>query len=258
MAELRADCEQCFALCCVGLAFTKSADFAADKAAGTPCTNLRDDLRCGVHSSLRQVGYSGCVGYDCFGAGQRVSQVTFGGRDWRSTPAIAGAMFAALPVMRQLHELLFYLGQARPLAGELTADIADLTAEIEAAASSDLSGVDVSALRAATDPLLLQISGRVRAGLGGRDRRGADLMAARLGEAELRGWDLRGAYLIGADLRGADLRQADLIGADLRDAHLARADLRDALFLSQAQLNSARGDAATRISPWLERPGHWR
>ncbi|MGW3479266.1 pentapeptide repeat-containing protein, partial [Streptomyces althioticus] len=56
---------------------------------------------------------------------------------------------------------------------------------------------------------------------------------------------------------GADLRDADLIGADLRGADLAGADLTGALFLTQAQLNAARGDAATTLPPSLERPAHW-
>ncbi len=85
-AELRGDCQRCFGLCCVALPFAASADFAVGKDAGTPCRNLQDDHRCGIHARLRQTGFTGCTVYDCFGAGQQVSQVTFGGRDWRSGP----------------------------------------------------------------------------------------------------------------------------------------------------------------------------
>lgn len=60
-----------------------------------------------------------------------------------------------------------------------------------------------------------------------------------------------------ADLGGADLREADLIGADLRDADVRGADLTGALFLTQAQLNAARGDAATVLPAGLSRPAHW-
>ena len=88
--ELRADCTRCFALCCVAPAFAASADFALDKPAGQPCPNLQQDLRCGIHAELRPRGFPGCTAYDCFGAGQQVSQVTFGGRDWRGAPATAG------------------------------------------------------------------------------------------------------------------------------------------------------------------------
>ncbi|WP_435798157.1 pentapeptide repeat-containing protein [Streptomyces decoyicus] len=53
------------------------------------------------------------------------------------------------------------------------------------------------------------------------------------------------------------MRTADLIGADLRDADLGGADLTGALFLTQAQLNAAKGDAATRLPAALSRPAHW-
>ena len=64
--------------------------------------------------------------YDCFGAGQQVSQVTFGGRDWRQTPHAAKQMFEVFPVMRQLHELLWYLtaALAMPPARPSTANCA--------------------------------------------------------------------------------------------------------------------------------------
>ncbi|WLQ37891.1 pentapeptide repeat-containing protein [Streptomyces castrisilvae] len=264
-AALRADCGNCFALCCVALTLTRSADFAVDKAAGTPCRNLRDDFRCGIHTRLRTEGFSGCTVYDCFGAGQKVSQETFGGRDWRGAPETARQMFDVFPVVRQLHELLWYLTEAatlapaRPLHGEIrrTLEATERLTRLEADALADL---DVAAHRGEVAALLARGSELVRATAPGRrkrNHRGGDLIGARLRGADLRGADLRGAYLIAADLSGADLRLADLIGADFRDADLSGADLTGALFLTQAQLNAARGSGATRLPPSLERPAHW-
>jgi len=68
---------------------------------------------------------------------------------------------------------------------------------------------------------------------------------------------LRGAYLIGADLRGADLRLADVIGVDFRGADIRGADLTESIFLIQSQLDSAKGDARTRLPPSAVRPTHW-
>ncbi|MEV6399876.1 pentapeptide repeat-containing protein [Streptomyces sp. NPDC051907] len=265
--DLRGDCESCFGLCCVALPFSRSSDFAADKDAGTPCTNLRTDFRCGIHTRLRPSGYSGCTVYDCFGAGQKVSQITFGGQDWRRAPDTARQMFAVFPVVRQLHELLWYLTEAltlrpaRSLHGQLRA-LLETTRELTLARPEALAELDVSAHRQQVGALLLAASELVRAEAGreGRkqkDRRGADLVGARLKGADLRGAHLRGAYLIAADLRGADLRLADFIGADLRDANLAGADLTGAFFLTQPQVNAAKGDAATRLPSGLTRPAHW-
>lgn len=87
--------------------------------------------------------------------------------------------------------------------------------------------------------------------------RGADLIGAKLRGADLRAANLRGAYLIAADLRGADLRGADLIGADFRDADIRGADLTESIFLTQPQINAAKGDASTKLPPSLSHPMHW-
>lgn len=261
--ELVADCGRCAGLCCVALPFARSADFAIDKPAGTPCPNLQPDFRCGIHAELRPRGFSGCVTFDCFGAGQRVSQVTFGGRDWRSDGTGARAMFAAFDTVRQLHELLWYLTQAVGLAGNgVRADAEAMRAEIAALAAGsahELARVDVGALREQVGPMLETVSAATRAEVrrGKADRRGADLAGARLRAADLSGISLRGALLIAADLRDADLRGTDLLGADLRNADLSGADLFGVLYLTQAQLNAARGDARTRIPSALVRPAHW-
>lgn len=264
-AALRADCANCFGLCCVALTLTRSADFAINKDAGTPCRNLQDDFRCGIHTRLRTEGFAGCTVYDCFGAGQKVSGETFGGRDWRTAPESARQMFQVFPVVRQLHELLWYLTEAaslapaRSLRGEIRRGLEETErlTRLDAAAFADL---DVAAHREGVAALLARTSELVRATAPRkkkRSHRGADLIAARLGGADLRGADLRGAYLIAADLAGADLRLADLIGADFRDADLSGADLTGALFLTQSQLNAARGNGATRLPSSLTRPPHW-
>lgn len=264
---LRADCASCFGLCCVALPFSASADFAIDKEAGRPCPHLGADSRCGIHHDLRERGFPGCAAYDCFGAGQRVSQVTFGGQDWRrGAPEDARRMFEVFPIMRRLHELLWYLAEAltlapaRPLHPALRGAL-DQTERRIAGPPESLVEIDVAAHRREADALLLRASELVRAAAPGpkskADRRGADLIGARLGGADLRGADLRGAYLIGADLRGADLSSADLLGADLRGADLSGADLATSIFLPQAAVEAARGDGATKLPPALTRPAHW-
>lgn len=263
--SLVADCPSCFGLCCVALAFRASTDFAIDKEVGQPCPNLQSDLRCGIHNDLRQQGFSGCSAYDCFGAGQRVSQLTFAGNDWRQNTKTAAAMFEVFPVMRALHELLGYLIEAltlqpdRGLHAEISVAI-DKTESLTYGSPDALLQLDVAPHRADVSELLLRASELVRA-TGRRprlDRSGADLIGANLCGADLRGANLRGAYLIAANLRGADLRLADLLGADVRDADLGGADLTTSFFLTQAQLNAAKGDTATKLKPSLPRPSHWQ
>lgn len=78
--SLQADCPSCFGLCCTALNIVASSDFAMHKPAGKPCSNLTEDYSCQIHSKLRMSGYKGCTVFDCLGAGQHVSQVTFKGK----------------------------------------------------------------------------------------------------------------------------------------------------------------------------------
>ncbi|HEY2512783.1 MAG TPA: pentapeptide repeat-containing protein [Polyangiaceae bacterium] len=250
---LRADCERCFGLCCVAPAFARSADFALDKPAGEPCPNLgRTSFRCRIHASLRKKGFTGCTVFDCFGAGQAVAQGTFGGKDWRRSPEVADSMFQVFGVMRQLHQLLWYLNEAlgfakaKPLFPKLRA-ARKKTSLLAQGSAEELLGLDVERQRAEVARLLRKASESVRAGKKGRDLRGVELVAADLRGEDLRGASLGGACLLGADLRKADLRGADVIGADFRAADLRGADLRACLFLTQAQVDSAKVDEGTRL-----------
>lgn len=261
--DLRADCSRCFALCCVAPTFAVSVDFAITKRAGQACPNLRADFRCGIHPQLRQKGFRGCAVYDCFGAGQKVSQVTFAGRDWRESPHTAQQMFKVFSIMRSLHELLWYLTEALTLhpANVLHDALHRALAETERLTQSsadELVQLDVASHGRDVNILLLRASELARADIQQQqDFTRADLIGANLSGADLRGANLREAYLIAADLRGADLRMADVIGADFRDTDLRGADLTGSIFLIQSQLDAAKGDDATKLPSALSRPAHW-
>jgi hypothetical protein len=268
--DLRADCARCSGLCCVALPFAASAEFAYHKPAGQPCRHLAGSA-CAIHDRLPERGFVGCTVFDCLGAGQQVTQHTYGGVTWRDRPDRAEEIFDAFLIMMQLQELRWYLGQAdrddqpdalRRRVRELAEQIERLTEQPPAA----LLGTDVVGHRAAVDEALTEVSRRVRraASLAVQDRTGrptltrrADLAGAQLAGADLRGCDFRGALLLGADLRGADLRGADLIGADLRGADLRGADLSEALYVTEPQMASANGDAGTRLPAGVRAPSRW-
>jgi uncharacterized protein YjbI with pentapeptide repeats len=231
--ELRADCSRCLGLCCVAQVFATSADFAFDKPAGVACRHLDPDTRCGIHDRLRQAGMRGCVAYDCFGAGQHVTQVTLARVDWRESPGTAERMFGAFTVMRQLHELAWHLTEAlalettRPAHAELRAALDEIEALTGEPAEALLTA-DVAGRREAVAALLGKASELARADVEGGPRR--------------RERDRRGADLAGADLRGADIRGADLRGA---------------LFVTRSQLEAATGDTATLLPSQFAPPAPW-
>jgi hypothetical protein len=271
---LSADCAACTGLCCVALAFARSADFAFDKAAGEECVNLEDDFRCRIHPQLRERGFKGCTVFDCFGAGQHVTQHTFDGASWRDGEPVRTGMFAVFPIVRQLHELLWYLREAlrMPAASALHPGLRASWNDVAAAADAEPEAIlqlDIDALRDPAAGLLREAARLTRESgpqAGTRTRLriarsrlvpGADLLGADLRAADLRGAELRGALLIAADLRDADLAGAELIGADLRDARLHGAQLEHAIYLTQTQVDAAQGDARTRLPRALRRPSHW-
>jgi uncharacterized protein YjbI with pentapeptide repeats len=96
----------------VALYFCDSEGFPTDKDAGKHCINLKSDFKCAVHKNLGKKDLKGCTAYDCFGAGQKVAQVTYSGYDWRTNPETAKQMFDVFLVMKQLHEMLWYLTKA--------------------------------------------------------------------------------------------------------------------------------------------------
>ncbi|MFS2029173.1 MULTISPECIES: pentapeptide repeat-containing protein [unclassified Curtobacterium] len=265
--DLGADCANCFGLCCVALAFAKSADFPFDKDAGDPCTNLDDADGCRIHPHLRERGFSGCTVFDCSGAGQKVSRHTFAGCSWRDDPETRRSMFATFPVVRRLHDLLRYLDEAITLV-RATHDGAPWVGAFEHVrllsdgTPEDLATLDVDAEYDRARPLLFEASAiaRRQGPVGAHGQRvgpGTDLVGADLRGADLRGATLRGSLAIAADLRGARLDRCDLLGVDLRDADLRGTDLRGAVFLTQMQVNAARGDSATVLPEGFQRPGHW-
>jgi hypothetical protein len=130
--HLRADCSACVALCCVIPPFDAVQGFGFDKPAEKPCRHLCDDHRCGIHAELIPQGFSGCVAFDCLGAGQRLTALArerFGDADWRARPEVARWLYAAYPRVRQAQEWLAQLSLAAAVSGE--AALASLAAALD-------------------------------------------------------------------------------------------------------------------------------
>lgn len=270
--NLRVDCQKCFGFCCVALYFSASEGFPTDKDAGKPCINLQSDFKCTVHKNLREKGLKGCTAYDCFGAGQKVAQSTYGGQDWRRNPDTAKQMFDVFLVMRGLYEMLWYLAEAFRIQQDSTmrekiSSMISETIKLTDLDAGSLMKVDLVVHRSKVNPLLSKTSEAVRTeacrgkktALKARKRIAGrlDFIGADLKKINLKGEDLRGAFLIAADLRGVDLSGADLIGADLRDADIRGANLSNGIFITQGQINSAKGDSNTKLPISIIRPAHW-
>lgn len=262
------ECERCASLCCVALPYSAGWEFARSKRGGEPCHNLEPRYRCAIHHKLLGAGFPGCVNFDCHGAGQHITNVTFVGGDWQRNPSVAEDMFSAFRVAWPLFELRSFaeeavarcasLSTALPPAHDLSRLIAELTADLGLQPST-LAGLNVRRWREKINPYLDMVSRALREAAGGlgRDLRGADLAGSRYEGSDLARANLRGTVLTGANLRRADLRGADVTGADLRGADIRGADLRGVLFLRKSQLHGARGDKRTLLSRPHRRPPQW-
>jgi len=240
------------------LPYAAVSGFGADKPGGTPCGHLTAQDRCGIHDRLREDGWTGCTVFECFGAGQQTTGVTYAGRSWRDAGTDRGEMAAVFSVLRLLHEMLWHLQEAalRSPTPALRERYDELVA-LAGHPAEDLLALDLDLLLEAVAGQLGEVSVRVRGSRAAAGTARADLSGRDLRRTDLRDADLRGALLLGADLRGADLGRADLLGADLRGADLRGADASQVLFLTTPQVAAARGDEATRLPPRLTIPPWW-
>lgn len=262
--ELRVDCKKCFGLCCVALYFSASEGFPTNKDAGKSCINLQPDFACSIHKNLRSKGLKGCTSYDCFGAGQKLAQITCSGRDWHQGSEYAKKMFDAFLIMRQLHEILWYLSEAYTLQTDnnIKKNINSLIENTEGLTLLDIDSLlslDIETHRNKVNVVLRNTSELIRSKVHRKKPLSyrLDYFGADLRKTNLRGADLRGTCLIAANLREVDLSYADLIGADLRDADLSGANLSKSIFLTQSQINTAKGNSHTKLPIMIIFPSYW-
>lgn len=268
--NLKIDCKNCFGFCCVALYFSKCDGFPNDKEAGVACENLNKDFTCSVYSSLRDKGLKGCATYDCFGAGQKVAQVIFEGKDWIESKKLSKDMFEAFLVIRSLHEMMWYLigAMANKSTNSIYDEIKNMIDETNILTNlsyEKLMEVNIDGHRNKVNELLKKSSNLIHEDAikikskykSKKINRGLDFIGKDLSKYNLIGADFKGSLLIAANLRNSDLSYANFIGADLRDADISGADLTNSVFVTQIQINSAKGNSKTKLPKNLNRPSYW-
>jgi len=135
---LTADCARCAALCCVAYPFERGDKFGVGKAASEPCPNLNGAGQCGIYAEREARGFSGCIAYDCVGAGSWTTQALFQGRSWRDDPTLLKPMVDAFLIAERGHRRLQLLHEAgkldlsaedREVLDRLIADLEDAMAD---------------------------------------------------------------------------------------------------------------------------------
>jgi uncharacterized protein YjbI with pentapeptide repeats len=244
LKKLAINCDNCSGLCCVALYCAKSEGFPADKPGGRPCQNLSSDFRCTIHAELIQAKMKGCLAYDCFGAGQKVTQDCFPEINWKNEPEQANQIYDTFLCLFQLHQMLWYLIEASSfrLEARINTTIDDLIFENERMTGllpTEILNLDIEAYRLKVNRILKEVS-KVIAVHPSKDKEKKDFFGKKFNGTNLDSRDFSMSLMIAADLEGCSLINTNFLGADMRDANIKNTNLSESVFLTQMQINGER------------------
>ncbi|WP_312643840.1 pentapeptide repeat-containing protein [Hydrogenoanaerobacterium sp.] len=245
--------------------YAKAEGFPADKAAGKPCKSLMPDFRCSIHPKLMACKLKGCMAYDCFGAGQKVAQAIYSGANWMTTPEIADQMFKVFLQVWQLHQMLWYLVEASTLipAEKLKNEIDALILENEQMTRlnpDEILALDIQDYRSRVNTILKKAGELVRTAINSTadNRISGDYIGKNFKHANFNGKDFSMTLLIAVNLEGCSLHGTNFLGADMRDTNIKNTDLSESVFLTQGQVNAAKGNRNTKLPETLAYPISWQ
>lgn len=259
--HLHIQCSACNGLCCTALFFSKVDGFPNDKPAGKPCLHLQEDFLCNIHEELNNRHMKGCISYDCFGAGQLTTQM-YQGKTWKSHPRQANDMFATFLNLYHLQHIAWYLLEASTLSlpKQYLAQISSLQLQYETLRVSalQLTPAKIDEFRDSVNQVLKSIIQFIQKPYHRKPSKNHQYIGKNLKGKDLNGMDFAMSICIAANFEGCQLKGACFLGADMRDVNVCNTDLSDVLFLTQAQVNSMKGNAHTILGPMLRTPSHWK
>lgn len=218
-----------------------------NKKAGTSCKHLTTHHECEIHDQLKELHYSGCMNYDCFGAGQKVAQAYFpqGGE--------AHQMYDVFTKTYALYELLWYLEDALHYSSPALVDELRVVQGIVLATLQTKAHVlqaDLMELRSMVNPLL-------RKSVTCTANPQKQFLGYHFKNKNMMHTDFSNALLLGAKAMHCNFKGSNFIGADVRQMDVRGADLREVRFLTQAQLNAMIGNQQTKLPLHFQYPSTW-
>lgn len=264
LQSMKSDCSKCSGLCCIALFFSKMDGFPENKPAGKPCKNLQKNFQCNIHEELINKKLKGCLGYDCFGAGQQVTQAIYLGQTWQDTACNTKEIFDVFLRVFQLYQMRYYLMESMTItpAKELQENIIALINENEMICNSNPESIlsfDTEEYRNRVNIILKQVCSLLTKSLNSENKKSpSDYLGRSFKHKDLSGLDLSTKLLIAANFSHCSFHGTIFLGADTRDADFSHADLSDAVFLSQGQVNAAKGNLNTKLPKHLDYPVTWK
>lgn len=262
--SMKSDCSKCSGLCCTALFFSKMDGFPENKSAGKPCHNLLSDFRCNIHEELEKSKMKGCIGYDCFGAGGQVTQFIYSGLTWWDTPNKAKEIYDVFVIVFQLYQIRYFLLEAitilpaKSIKKEISAQIVE-NERICNCKPQDILMFNMENYKNKVNLLLKQVCTLLQESLCCENKKlPSSFLGKNFKNKDMKGLDLSTQLLIAANFNNCAFDGTIFLGADTRDTDFSNADLSDAVFLSQGQLNSAKGNKNTKLPQYLDYPITWK
>ena len=263
LRSFKSDCSGCSGLCCCALFFSDQDGFPEDKPAGKPCVNLDQDYRCKIYDDLESQGMKGCIGFDCFNAGFHVTQNIYGGQSVTEDESKAKEMNEVFVIVRHLFEIRYFLSVALAIIPVqwLWNDVAELIEEnirICDYSPGQILNADTGGYRERAGAILNRACKLIKTDIQSDSVIAQTVVpGTSMKGRNLSGLDLSNKLLIAINFQKCNFQNTILLGADTRDADFGHADLRNALFLTQGQINSAKGNRWTKLPDYLEYPRTW-
>lgn len=250
--KLKIDCKQCCGLCCVALYCQKEDSFPQNKEAGKPCIELNSDFTCKIHASLLDKKMKGCISYDCFGAGQNVTQNFYHGASWVDHKE----MFTTYLNVYHLKQMHWYLLESLLFLPFKEIEIKNYIRMIEDLLVSNSIVINAYPI----DRLHQQVNAILKEGIQSRatQKQKKNMLGIDLAHKDLSKMDFSMAFMMESNLQNSNLKDACFLGADMRNCNLKGADLSECFYLTQAQVNSCSGDNKTKLPSYIEKPIVWK
>lgn len=254
-ASLHSDCKNCCGLCCCALYCAKIDGFPENKKEGIPCSHLQQDFRCDMHAQLQQRNMKGCKAYECFGAGQKITQ-QYDPAHWLNTPAIKTQMYQSFQTIYRLQEILSYLLEAETLVENKNLDkLIQKYLEYAKVPIHEIASLPIDAYQKRVNIELKDVCKKLHCY--DENRKNFVYLQKDLKPIACHQKDLSMCTLIGCDGKKLIADSLNFLGADIRDVDFSNADLRNTIFLTQRQLNSAKGNRQTKLPNHLHIPDTW-
>lgn len=256
--NFKIDCSKCCGLCCSALFFSKVDGFPENKKAGIPCSNLQENFFCKIHNKLEETNLKGCIGYDCFGAGQYVTQNLYNGETWLTLKNKKDEIFNVFIIIYQLFQIRYYLEEGKNIikSNNLINNIKDLILENNAfitLSPTDILKINLKDYRAKVNICLKEVHNNLNI-----KKLNKVLYGKNFKLKNMNNLDLSMELLIGSNFDGCTFNETTFLGSDTRDANFSNANLSKAFFITQGQINSAKGNKNTRLPKDLDYPVTWK